>query len=100
LRYKCKKESSGETALHLATSQNHINVVKCFLENGADFRIWDNSEKSAFFLAVNLDFVEIARELIIKGADVNDTENKNPFSLSYINGNLFDIFYFFGKLNE
>ena len=59
--------------MHLATLQNHTNVVKCLLENGADFSIKDRDGFSVFILAVQHGRVEIAKELINNGADVNET---------------------------
>ena len=75
LNGKTKIKDRSYTAMHLATLQNHRNVVKCLLENGADFRIKDHEPLSVFILAVEHGRVEIANELINNGADVNETFN-------------------------
>jgi len=71
LNGKTKIKNESYTAMHLATLQNHTNVVKCLLENGAKFRIKDHYGFSVIICAVVHGRVEIANELINKGAGVN-----------------------------
>ena len=67
-----KKNSLGETQLHVACISGNIENVEKLLAEGHPVHVRDNCGWTPLHEAANHGFVEIARELIKAGADVND----------------------------
>ena len=63
------KNKDGETALMLASSEGHLEMVKLLVENGADYT-------NALRLASREGHLEVVKYLLENGADVN-IKNKN-----------------------
>jgi len=53
------QDLDGNTALHIATLNNNIDVVKLLLENGADKEIKNKNEKTALDFAKKAWFLEL-----------------------------------------
>lgn len=62
--------TTGKTALQVASSEGHVEVVRILLEKGADVNIL-NRDGSALHMACEDDRAEIAALLIGRGADVD-----------------------------
>ena len=50
------KDQSGDTALHLATRQNKLNVIKLLTSKGADITIQNNDGKRAYEIATSMGY--------------------------------------------
>ncbi len=61
----------GETPLHGAVNANNLPIVKALLDGKSVVSAQDNDQATALFRSVNKGFVEIAVELINRGADIN-----------------------------
>ncbi len=61
--------TNGNTALHLATLNNHYSTVNLLLENGADLSAINQDSNTALHLASKKGFYEIVKLLILRGAD-------------------------------
>ncbi len=94
------RTNEGETELHIAAKHNFVDIVQRLLDNGADINTKNNNKETAFYLAVGYNatetvkcllrdprnrmeninqallkateenFVEIANELVLHGADI------------------------------
>lgn len=67
-----KKNPLGETQLHVACINGSIENVEKLLAEGHPVQVRDNCGWTPLHEAANHGFVDIARELIQAGADVND----------------------------
>lgn len=65
--YRTKHDSIQEGLLSIATGNSNIQVVKYFVENGIN----TNNLDSALWQAVNKGYYDIAKYLVLKGANVN-----------------------------
>lgn len=63
-----RERKFGKTALWVAASRGHIDMVKLLLQQGADRNIADNTGKTPEDIAT-----------IMAGADVRGLEEKNPY---------------------
>jgi ankyrin repeat protein len=61
---------TGETALHLAAGEGHLEIVKLLLEHGADVNA-KTAYETALHLAAGEGHLEIVKLLLEHGADVN-----------------------------
>ena len=68
------KNKDGETALMLASSEGHLEMVKLLVENGANYT-------NALRLASREGHLEVVKYLIEKGADVNAKDNEGKTAL-------------------
>ena len=70
----------GWAALYHATIDNHIDVIKLLLHEGADVNKQDNRKDTPLHVAAQFNKTEVARLLIQNGADVNirNRYNKRP----------------------
>ena len=64
------RDEHGATPLHYAAQRGNLNVVKYFVEQGADVNAVDNSGWTPLTMSSFAD-VEIAKYLIVNGAQVN-----------------------------
>lgn len=73
----------GQTPLHLASIQGHLNVVKYLLSGKAQTNVQDSTGASPLHEAVRYGNTEIAKLLLNSGADVNARDNlgKSPVLL-------------------
>ena len=65
--------SGGQTALMRAVAENHADVVKLLLDRGADVSARSKNRFTALLFAAQQGNIEIARQLLKAGANVNDT---------------------------
>jgi ankyrin repeat protein len=72
----------GTTPLSVAISKGDIEVVKKFIEYGADVNEKSNG-MSPLMIAARYNKVEIIRILISKGANVNDKDENGYTALKY-----------------
>ena len=63
------EDEHGRTALEIAANDGLVEVVKCLLEVGAEFR-------ESLEIASSNGYVELIKELVKQGADVNDSRLK------------------------
>lgn len=74
----------GRTGLHLAVLHNKIEIVRYFLEKGANVNKAENTGYTSLHLAVarlNLDMVKL---LVEKGANINDQNTAQGYSPLHI----------------
>ncbi len=66
----------ASTALHLAVMDDHLDVVKYLISQGANIFIKNNKDKDAFTLAIELGYVEIFK-LLFESYEKLSAENKS-----------------------
>lgn len=85
------KNEKGETPLHLAVMQNKPQLIRA-LSNipGIDFEVVNKAGDTSLAVAVNLKLVDVAKELVIGGANTNFymREGYNLAQKSYLNDDL------------
>jgi ankyrin repeat protein len=54
----------NETALMIASSKGHTEIVKCLLEHGVDVNIINNNNETALMLASRDGYIEIVKLLL------------------------------------
>ena len=88
---KCVDEY-GRTALHLAASNNQLEIVEFFVENYPDLiTAKDDYGRTALHLAIINNRVEVARECIEKYEellDITDTNNNTALHLAAMTGSI------------
>ncbi len=62
------RDTDGNTALHLAVENNHADVVKVLLEQGANFSLENNEKKTPLQIAAKVNNDAIVRLLLKDGA--------------------------------
>ncbi len=80
-----------DSALHLAVINNHLDVVKLLVANGADINLKDNDGYSQLaFATMGKSNYEIVKFLVREGADINSVDNRNftPLIHAVTNGNM------------
>jgi ankyrin repeat protein len=65
------EETSGQTALMWAASEDHLEAVKTLLAAGADVRKLSHKNETALFFAVRTGDIAVAEAMLAAGADVN-----------------------------
>ena len=65
------KDQDGSTLLHVAVSNDHIDIVKYLVSQGADVDSQDSEGDTPLHLAASSGLLEIAKYLVSKGANVN-----------------------------
>ena len=65
------RNPDGSTLLHLAVFNDHIDIVKYLVSQGADVDAQDSEGDTPLHLAASSGLFEIAKYLVSKGADVN-----------------------------
>jgi ankyrin repeat protein len=77
----------GFTALHLASINGNLEVVKSLLDAGASLNLLDDSGRTALHMAVNFANMDVAQLLIERGIDVDlHKDVDTPLSLAVRNG--------------
>ncbi len=66
------EEFEEKTALHLATENNHVETVKRLFKFGASLSLKDDYNMTPLQIAAKKGYLEIARELVTSGADINE----------------------------
>ena len=61
------------TALHLASLEGHLNIVKILLENGADLHDQDASRKTALHWSCENGHLEVVKHIIHIGVNTEET---------------------------
>lgn len=72
-----KRNKDGQLAIFLAIQNNHADVVRYLIENGADLTLQDQYAGTPLHNAAYMGNVEIAKLLIDAGADVNAVSNRD-----------------------
>ena len=67
----CKMLKGGCTSLHLASSRNHLNVVRCLVDRGAEIEFTNCHGTTALHCACRTNSVDVVKFLLDKGADIN-----------------------------
>lgn len=77
-------ESNSETALHLATKQDNIKVVRQLLEKKCNVNSLNDSNESALLIATCNGFKDIVKLLLENGGDINlaDNTGHSPFFMA------------------
>ena len=75
------KDKNGNTALHFAASNGHLDVVKLLIAKGADLRAQDSNQQTPIFDAIRNVHIEIVKYLVQKGASLTtiDEQGCTPF---------------------
>lgn len=66
---------SGQTLLIRATQNGHVELMKVFLEHGADVNGRDDCGQTALIVAAGMSDPDMVQLLLSKGADVNIKDN-------------------------
>jgi len=69
-----EKTIDGWSALHIAVSNNKIEIVKCLLDHGVDKNI-ENEDYNPLYIASQNGFNDIVKLLVEYGADINKLTN-------------------------
>jgi len=74
------QNKNGETPLHIAVENGHINIVKLLISSKADVNVRDKNGDTPLHVAVFTERIDIAKLLISKKADVNigDKDGNTP----------------------
>ena len=81
-------DENGDTALHFATANNMIKMVKLLIKRGANVNVGDTDLQSPLHLSAKMGHKEITQILIRNGANVN-AENSgggNPLHIALVAG--------------
>lgn len=94
-------EWNSETALHLATKQGNIKVVRQLLEKKCNVNSLNDSNESALLIAACNGFKDIVKLLIEYGGDINLTDNmgRSPFFMACLYKQMSTIEIFLSKEN-
>ena len=86
------KNNVGQTALMMATHNNHIEIVTKLLEvSGIDLNATDDKDWNALMIAVHGDRNEIVAKLLeITGIEVNskNSDDWSPLKIAVCKGNI------------
>ena len=67
------EDRDGQTALHLAVENGHIDIVEICLENGANVNHYNTNLITPMHLAATSGKLEIAKVLVDHGANIEAT---------------------------
>ncbi|KAM4623391.1 ankyrin repeat and SOCS box protein 3-like [Polymixia lowei] len=81
--YVNKRTNNGSTALLLAATKGHLNIVRVLLNAGGNINLKDNKGFSPLHCAVLEQSLEMINLLIEKGADVCTTDVKHQSCLHF-----------------
>ena len=70
------QDKYGETALHLAAANGHLNIVNTLLDNGSDINAQNKHGETALHLAAANGHLNIVNTLLDNGSDIN-AQNKH-----------------------
>ena len=73
----------SRAALHLASINGHLEIVKLLLESGANVHIKDKGDQTALHLASRNGHLEIVKLLLESGANVNIKDKNGQTALHY-----------------
>ena len=82
--YGNKTIYKGDTALHIACENNHLQIVQYLIEKGANIEIQDCGGKTSLHFASLYGNTEVVKYLVSKGANKNaKTKNgKTPYDIA------------------
>ena len=75
------RDKYANTALHLASSRGHLDIVRLLLTEGADITIADNDGMTALHWASSRGHLDIVRLLLTEGADITIADNNGRTAL-------------------
>jgi ankyrin repeat protein len=67
---KWKTNDGGHTALWIASSAGKLDMVKFFIDNGADVNAVAKNGSTALYIAAQRGHFDVCRHLILEGADI------------------------------
>jgi uncharacterized protein len=76
-----RDSTTGRTALHIVVERRDLAWINFLLQRGADPRIADRAGVTPLRMAADIGFVEGARALIARGANVNQVNNRGETAL-------------------
>lgn len=77
------KDNQGNTPLFLSTKLNNYDLFSILMENGADYKIKNNTRMTALHLAAKIGNISMCEDLIEKGIKVNELNEKKKSPLFY-----------------
>ena len=80
-----KTSGSGETALHLAAENGHIEAVKVLLDLGASINALQNTAHTPLMYAAYFGQMEVVELLIDQGAELNLRGDSHGTAIDHVN---------------
>ncbi|KAH8592058.1 ankyrin repeat-containing domain protein [Bisporella sp. PMI_857] len=74
-------KAGGNTALHDACENGHLDIIKLLLDHGATIDILNNNDETPFHLAASAKDLHVVKFLENQGADINRTTSSQLTSL-------------------
>jgi hypothetical protein len=79
-----ERDDQGGTPLIIAAHKGYTNIVELLLDNGADIDAWEyNTGKTALIYAIEKDRFKTAELLILRGANLNQSDTKGNTALMF-----------------
>jgi ankyrin repeat protein len=75
--------SEGETALIIASTEGHTEIVRLLIEKGADIKAIDTFDRTALIMAAASGWTEIVKILLENGADINAKDDTGDTALMW-----------------
>ena len=82
-----KYDEYGETSLHCAALNGHVEIVRLLLQNGADVKAKSNGGSTPLHWAAKFGHVDILHLLLENGADLEAQDDKGKRTLHWVTGN-------------
>ena len=85
-----QEDDEQNTALHVASTNGHLNIVNALINAGANVNLTNSDNETPLFIAVANDHLDIVNILIRTNANVNirDVQGETPLSTAALLGEL------------